>query len=160
MASSKSAAFLPDGSVFKRILHQEGIPVAEAFGVEDLYAAHLLKTATDAYGFGRSAPEADRRHTRFLYYMIVIDLLRAVVARGRLPTAHHTVSLALIRLFNSGSEAAKAALLNSAIEVLGAHLIQSGKNYLRDARAYKDRFSFDLAVRAIRALDTSPSVLA
>ena len=160
LASSKSTSFLPDGSVFKRILHQDGVSVAEAFGVEDLYAAHLLRTATDTYGFGRSASEESRRHTRFLYYMIVIDLLRAVIDRGHLPTAHHTVSLSLIRLFNSGNEPAKEALLNRAIEVLGSYLIQSGKNYLRDARAYKDRFSFDLAVRAIRALDRSPSVLA
>jgi hypothetical protein len=157
LASSKSTAFLPHGSEFKRILHQEGVS-ADAFGVEDLYAAHLLKAAADTYGFGRSASEESRRHTRFLYYMIVIDLLRAVVARGRPLTSHHTVSLSLIRLFNSGNEPAREALLNRAIEVLGSHLTQTGKNYLRDARAYRDRFSFDLAVRAIRALDTNPSV--
>jgi hypothetical protein len=92
--------------------------------------------------------------------MIVIDLLRAVVARGQPLTSHHTVSLSLIRLFNSGNEPAREALLNRAIEVLGSHLTQTGKNYLRDARAFRDRFSFDLAVRAIRALDTNPSVLA
>jgi hypothetical protein len=158
LAGSQSTSFLPGGSVCKRILHQEGVSVAEAFGVEDLYAAHLLKTATDAYGFGRSAPEESRRRTRFLYYMIVIDLLRAVVARGHLPTTNHSVSLSLIRLFNSGNESAKEALLNRAIDVLGSHVTQSGKNYLRDGRAYKDRFSFDLAVRAIRALDTNSSV--
>jgi hypothetical protein len=160
LASSSSTAFLPEGSAFKRILHPQGVRVAEAFGVEDLYAAHLLKTAVDAAGIGRNAREENRRHTRFLYYMIVIDLLRAVIARGRLPTAHHSVSLSLIRLFNSGNERAKEALLNGAIEILGSYVIQSGKNYLGDLRAYKDRFSFDLAVRAIRALDTSPSVLA
>jgi hypothetical protein len=160
LASSQSTAFLPDGSVFKRILHRQGVPAADAFGVEDLYAAHLLKKATDGYGFGRNAPEESRRHTCFLYYMIVIDLLRAVVARGNLPPAHHAVSLSLIRLFGAGSEPAKEALLNRAIEVLDSYLIHSGKNYLRDVRAYKDRFSFDLAVRAIRALDPSPGVLA
>jgi hypothetical protein len=157
-ARSKTASFLPDGAVFKRILRREGVSAADAFGVEDLYAAHLLKTAADAYGFGRNAPKVSRRDTRLLYYMIVIDLLRAVVARGHRPAGHHAVSLSLISLFDSGNEPAKEALLSRAIEVLDSHLIQSGKSYLRDARAYKDRFSFDLAVRAIRAHDASPSV--
>jgi hypothetical protein len=118
-----------------------------------------LKTAADAFDFGRG-PDESRRHTRFLYYAIVIDLLRGVLARGRLPTTHHAVSLALVRLFSPSGEPVKQALLNQAIEVLRAYLIQSGKNYLRDVGAYKGRFYFDLAVRAVCACDTSPSVLA
>lgn len=143
-AFGKNPPFLPNGSVFKRIINQEGIVEGEPFGVDDLYASYLLRSAADAYGFGRGASEDSRRQTKFLFYMVVLDLLREVLSRGGLPTTHQNLSSALISLFMPKNESAKDALLNTAVEVIGTYLTQGGDNSLFDEPAYKNSFYFDL----------------
>ena len=153
LACGNTAPFLPNGRIFKRIVRQESVSNAGTFGAQDLYAAFLLKTAADTYGVDSMGSQDSRRHTRFLYYMIVVDLVRGVLSRGRVPTTHHAVSGFLIRLFDAGKERAKETLLSKAIEIVGTYAIQAGEQRLLDAPAYKDRFYFDLAVRAICASD-------
>ena len=65
--------------MFKRIppAPEEGqVP----FGVEDLYACLLLQEAPEKLGFGRGA-RLTRRQSRFLFYMIVLNLLKDVLNR-------------------------------------------------------------------------------
>jgi len=76
LAFGKNPPFLPNGSIFKRIVSEEGVMEGEPFGVEDLYAAYLLHTAAETYKFGRGAEQDSRRQSRFLYYMVVLELLR------------------------------------------------------------------------------------
>lgn len=144
LAFGKNPPFLPNGTIFKRIINQEGVAEGEHFGVDDLYASYLLKSAADTYGFGRGATEDSRRQTRFLYYMVALDLLREVLSRGCLPTTHHSLSSALIKIFQSGQEQSKDALFGTAIEVIGTYLTQGGDNSLFDEPAYKNSFYFDL----------------
>ena len=143
-AFGKNPPFLPNGTIFKRIVGQEGVVEGDPFGVDDLYASYLLKSAADKYQFGRGATEDSRRQTRFLYYMVVLDLLREVLSRGNMPTTHHSLSSALIKLFQPEKEPSIEALLNTAIEVIGTYLTQGGENSLFDEPAYKNSFYFDL----------------
>ena len=41
-----------------------------------MYAAYLLQRLADRYNFGRASEKQSRALTRFLFYMIVVDLLR------------------------------------------------------------------------------------
>jgi hypothetical protein len=143
-AFGKNPPFLPNGTIFKRIVNQEGIAEGEPFGVDDLYASYLLKSAADTFEFGRGAKADSRRQSRFLYYMVVLDLLREVLSRGGLPVTHHGLSSALIKVFRPGKEQAKDALLNTAIEVIDTYFTQGGDNSLFDEPAYKNSFYFDL----------------
>ncbi len=144
MAFGKNPPFLPNGSIFKKIINQEGVEEGQPFGVEDLYACYLLKSAAEEFGFGRGASEDSRRQTKFLYYMVVVDLLREALSRGNMPTTHQGISAALIKLFKPENESAKDALLNTAVEVIGTYLTQGGDNSLFDEPAYKNTFYFDL----------------
>ena len=42
VAFGKNPPFLPNGTIFKRIVNEEGVVEGEPFGVEDLYAAYLI----------------------------------------------------------------------------------------------------------------------
>jgi hypothetical protein len=144
LAFGKNPPFLPNGSIFKRIINDEGVAEGQPFGVDDLYASYLLKSAADGLGFGRGATEDSRRQSRFIYYMVVMDLLREVMSRGGLQTTHHSLSKALIKVFEAGHEASRDALLNTAVEVIGTYFTQGGDNSLFDEPAYKNSFYFDL----------------
>ena len=144
LAFGKNPPFLPNGSVFKRIVNQEGVDEGKPFGVEDLYAAYLVQQATESYGFGRGAKEPSRRQTKFLFYLVVIELLRDAVSRAGMSTAHKDLSLALIKLCASANEAATASLFDSAVEVIDTYLTQGDDNCVFEEPAYRQTFNLDL----------------
>ena len=105
-AYGRNAAFLPNGTIFRRIMNNDGD--TSAFTVEDLFAAYQLQRAADEYKFGRAAPALTRRQTRFLYYMVVIELLEDVMNRAGMPTTPKDFTNALLKLFDPANEPAAA----------------------------------------------------
>lgn len=140
-AFGKNPPFLPDGSIFRRIVNGGEID-GGAFGVVDLHAAYLLQQATNAYGFGRGAEKSSRRQTRFLFYMVVLDLLKDILSRGSLPTDLRNVSRALSAVLRN--ESAKAALLDQAVEVVDSYFTQGADDSVFSEPAYVNSFNTDL----------------
>lgn len=141
MAFGKNPPFLPDGLVFKRIVdgpETDGGP----FGVVDLYSAYLLQQATEPYGFGRGAEKIARRQTRFLFYMIALELLRDVLSRASLPTDLRALSRAMKGVLDDAS--AKAALLDQAAEVVDSYFSQGGDDSVFAEPAYINSFNGNL----------------
>lgn len=140
MAFGKNPPFLPEGSVFKKIVAtpEEGQP---AFGVEDLYASFLLQEAADSYGFGRGA-QLTRRQSRFIFYMVAIDLLKDVMNRERLPVDNRSISVALAKTLNN--EASRDALLSNAIEVIDTYFTQGSDESIFEEPAFRNTFNGDL----------------
>ncbi len=143
IAFGKNPPFLPNGSVFKRVMAFEGSNGEEPFGVEDLYAAYRLQQAADGYRFGRGATTT-RRQTRFLFYMVVLDLLRDVMTRAAMEPSNKAYTRALLDLFTPGHEAASGALLDSAVEVIDTYLTQGQDDSVFEEPAYKNVFNLDL----------------
>jgi len=139
----RNQPFVPNGSIFKRIVDGEGD--AEPFGAEDLYAAYLLQKASNYYGFGRGAPRPSRRQTRFLFYMVALDVLRDVLIRmeSREPSLKE-LSKALNVLLGPENEAAKDSLLDTAIEVIDEYLTSGTEDCVFGEPAFQNAFNNDL----------------
>ncbi len=76
-AFNKNAPFLPNGSVYDRILSR---PDEEPpFGARDLYAGYKIKLLADSIGFGRNAAQPSRRQSRFLFYYVIMRMLGNVI---------------------------------------------------------------------------------
>ncbi|MBL7648860.1 MAG: AIPR family protein [Candidatus Hydrogenedentes bacterium] len=141
MAFGKNPPFLPDGSVFKRIVNEtesDGGP----FGAVDLYAAYLLQESIGAMGFGRGAVKQSRRQTRFLFLMVVIDLFRDVLSRSNKSLDHRTISSALVKVMEDGD--ARVALLERAAEVIDGYFTQGSDDSVFGEPAYLNSFNADL----------------
>lgn len=141
LAFGKNPPFLPDGSVFKRIVNEaetDGGP----FGAVDLYAAYLLQQATVSMGFGRGAPKASRRQTRYVFAMVVIDLLKDVLSRANRPLSLRNVSADLVRVLEH--QEAKSSLLDQAAEVVDGYLTQGSDDSVFQEPAYLNSFNSDL----------------
>lgn len=143
LAFGKNAPFLPNGSIFKRIM-EPGDSNSEPFGIDDLYAAFLLQKAADEIKFGRAAKKATRRQTRFLFYMVVLDLLSDVLTRMGEQVVNRRRTEALIKVFQQGNEDAREALLDSALEVIDTYLTEGTDNSAFDEPAYRNVFNYDL----------------
>lgn len=137
LAFGKNPPFLPDGSVFKRIVNGD-----EPFGAVDLFAAYLLQQGANAYGFGRAAEKPSRRQSRFLYYLVAIDLLRDALSRGSCLTDLRSLSVALVGVLEN--DAARLSLLDPAIEAIDSYFTQGTDNSLFDEPAYRDGFNSDM----------------
>ena len=141
-AFGRNIAFLPNGTIYRRIVNNE--VGEEPFGVDDLYAAYRLQKAADTYGFGRGAAKISRRQTRFLFYMIVLELLKDTVMRANLLTTPRSLTMALVKLFQPGKEPVVESLLNEAIEAVDEYLLREADESVFGEPAFQNTFNNDL----------------
>lgn len=141
LAFGKNPPFLPDGSVFKRIVNETDTD-GGVFGAVDLYAAYLLQQSTASMGFGRGAPKQTRRQTRFIFLMVVIDLFRDVLSRAGKPIDHRSISSSLVKVLQN--DIAKDAILNRAAEVIDGYFTQGSEDSVFNETTYVDAFNSNL----------------
>ena len=112
----KNPPFAPGGSLFHKIVNQED------FGLDDLYAASQLYKAGRRFKFGRGAEKQQRGQTRYLFYMLTVELLKdCFIAAGRAST-NKNITIALLKLFKAENEEVLNALLDYAISIADDYL--------------------------------------
>jgi hypothetical protein len=134
-AFGRNSSFVPGGVLYRQIV--EG--VKEPFGVDDLYAAYLVQKSADGYDFGRGSRKTSRRQTRYLFYMVVIDLLRDVLLRANKPSSPSELTQALLKL-GQNEESAKE-LFDAAVGVVDEYLTQGEEDSVFAEPAFKNRNS-------------------
>lgn len=138
-AFGRNAAFVPGGPLYRRIVEKGDEP----FGAEDLYAAYVLQTAADQNGFGRGSRKASRRQTRFLFYLIAIELLKDVLIRANLPATHKNLTRSLVRLAEAGHHDAYEAFVESAGGVIDEYLTSGEEDSVFTEPAFIDAEQFN-----------------
>ena len=73
IAYGKNPPFAPGGTIFKKIVNEDG------FGTEALFAAYQVQRLAGIYNFGRGAKKQSRGQTRYLFIMVVIDMIKDVL---------------------------------------------------------------------------------
>jgi hypothetical protein len=119
-AFGRNAAFLPNGNVFKQIVYDKN--ESEVLNADDLFAAYQLQQAADGYKFGRTAQKDTRRQSRYLFYQLVIELLKNIQIHSWAdyqPT-NKDVTQALNKLFAANKQ---ADLLDWAIMALDEYMM-------------------------------------
>ena len=146
MAFGKNAPFLPDGSVYKRMIsRQEGDP---AFGAQDLYAAYKIKCVADRIGFGRNADRPSRRQSRFLFYYVIMRMLREVILLT--PQLHRPaasacdLTYAVLKLAVPDAEEQLDTLSNGAVTLLDQYLTAGTANSAHNEVSFTESHNGDL----------------
>lgn len=139
VAFSKNAPFLPKGSVYERMMNRPNL-LEPAFGARDLYAAYKIKCVADAIGFGRSAQQASRRQSRFLFYHIIMRMLRNVILLSPQftpPVTDSVLTDKVLKLSEPEPEAEEALemLLDAAIDLIDQYLTAGNED---SNSAYKE----------------------
>lgn len=136
LAFGKNPPFLPNGTIFKKIMKkEEGV---EPFGLNDLYAAYQFQKASDKYEFGRKA-KTSRRSTRFLFYMIVIELLQSVMIEAQIDRKNTNITAALLKLFKPDNQLACDALLDTAIQLIDEYMTPGNDESVYNEPEYRKR---------------------
>lgn len=140
-AFGRNAAFVPTGSIFKKIVNAEN---DTPFGVDDLYAAHGLQRAAEKLGFGRGAAKQSRRQTKFLFHLVAVDLLRDILVRAQKPSGPKEITNAFVKLFKPGNEAAADLLLEQAVGVIDEYMTPDMDDCVYKEPAFVNEFVNDL----------------
>lgn len=142
LAFGKNPPFLPNGSVFTRMIAEH--PSEQPFGAPDLYAAYRLLVSGKRMGFGRGGITA-RRQTKFLYYFVFINLLRDALQKEQQPSGLRETTNAVIRLLEKPNDAGKV-LEEMAAALIDNYLTESNENSVFREEKFRDRngFNFDL----------------
>ncbi|MEN4013974.1 MAG: AIPR family protein [Bellilinea sp.] len=142
-AFRSNAPFLPNGVIYRQIVNADS-DAEDAFGVDDFYATYLLQEAADKIGFGRNTENISRRQTRFLFYMIAVDILKDVILRADLPLGRRAITRSIIALATLDHDAARTAWLDTTIEAIDSYMREGTDNSVFLEPAFKAKFNNDL----------------
>lgn len=112
----KNPPFAPGGSLFHKIVNQED------FGLDDLYAAFQLHKAGGRFKFGRGAEKQQRGQTRYLFYMLLVELLKDCFISADRTANNKNITKTFLSLFKPENEIASNALFDFAISIVDDYL--------------------------------------
>lgn len=78
LAFGKNPPFAPGGSIFTQIVNDA------RFGLDDLYASFVLSKEGEKYKFGRGAEKQTRGQTRYLFFFVLLELMKDCILRAGL----------------------------------------------------------------------------
>ena len=146
LAFGKNAPFLPNGSVYERIVSRDDCD--EAFGARDLYAAFKVKCAADKIGFGRNAARASRRQSRFLFYYTIMKMLSNVILltpQLECPrVSASSLTKAILELCSSQSEKEFEELCDAAVSLLDSYLTFGIANSAHNEKSFSEIHNGDM----------------
>lgn len=119
-AFGRNADFLPSGAIFRQIFEHQ--TAENGFTVDDFYAAYCLQRTADGYKFGRQAEHISRKQTRYLFYLIAIDLIKGVMVLGHHDISEKNITRAMIKMYLSSDDRVVSSLMNVAIETIDEYL--------------------------------------
>ncbi len=153
-ALGKNSPFLPTGEIFKKITNIH-------FSMADLYAAYLLqKTAEEKpYGpFGRRAVKEkkdSRGSTRFLFYYIVIELLKEVLINAAKKPTETDITQSFLKLVKTNQQ---TILLGIAIQVLDEYFQKNTESCIFNEPDFHNNLGVYLKSDKLANKDFSPKL--
>ncbi len=152
LAFGKNPPFAPGGSIFNRITEDK------EFGLDDLYAAYLLSKEAKRFNFGRGATNPTRGQTRFLFFMITIDILKDIMLTAFNDPNKLTKSIitrAILELCNSENSEALSELLETSVQVVDEYLTNGAEDSLFSEPTYKNDLNAFLKWEQLGKSDTA-----
>lgn len=145
-AFGKNAPFLPNGALYNDMIATDG---KSPFDVHDLYAAYTIKCEADEVGFGRGVDRPSRRQSRFLFYFVIIDMLKNVIRLtpdliGNQPISREIVTDSVIRLARAEAGEGRKLLSSAAVGVIDNYLTQGGERSAHNEESFTRDHNSDL----------------
>lgn len=151
-ANGARQTFHPGGRTFHRITEGD-----ERISVDDLYAAYRLQEMAKQFNFGRRAEVPSRGLTKYLFYYVVLDLLREALIRANRPHSNSEITQALLILAREENQDALAGLLHAAIEVIDEYMNRESDDSIYNEPEFQDDvFRFLKSDRLGRREDFAP----
>jgi hypothetical protein len=123
IAFGKNPPFAPGGAIFKRIID------SQSFGTEEIYACYLLQKIANQIKFGRAAFKPSRGQTRYLFYYVLMDLIKDILINNSKPHGLKELTEAVIKVFKNDTDTSKN-ITNIALNVIDNYLADGTQDSL------------------------------
>lgn len=121
-AFGKNPPFAPGGSIFKRIIE------SESFSIKDLYASYLFQKLAQKIKFGRGAEKSTRGQTRYLFFFVVIELLKECMTHSAIEISPINISSSVIKIFKDLESDAAKQLTDAALNVIDEYMTKENED--------------------------------
>jgi hypothetical protein len=141
--SGNSKPFVQGGSVYEKIVNKSDIvnnSDSKHFGVDDLYAAYLLQKSLKKYNFGRGK-NCRKITTRFLFFMVVIELLKEVMLGAKIKQTNANITQSLLKLFKEDNESVCHDFFETAVQFIDKYTKQPETEEKQDSVFNEPDFS-------------------
>ena len=155
-AFGSNRSFVPGGAVYRQIVER----IEQPFGVDDLYAAYVVQRAGDHHGFGRGSRKASRKQTRYLFYLIALELLRDVLVRANRPSSYGDLTQAVLKLSRNDNEAAIRSLFEAGVGVVDEYLTQGEQDSVFNEPTFKNDLGGFLKSEQLGKAEHTPNLQA
>lgn len=155
LAFGKNPPFSPGGTIFNQIVNDPG------FGLNELYASYLLSKNAETFKFGRGAEKYSRGQTRYLFFFILLELLKDVILKAGLSERYLEKSFytnCVLELSKAENQNAFKELQQTAIDVVDEYMTQGGEqSYLKEP-LYKGDINSFLKSEQLGKGDSTPII--
>ena len=121
-AFGKNPPFAPGGSIFKRIVE------SDSFSIKDLYASHLFQKLAQKIKFGRGAEKSTRGQTRYLFFFVIIELLKECMTHSAIEISPTNISSSVIKIFIDLESDAAKQLTDAALNVIDEYMTKENED--------------------------------
>lgn len=131
-AFGKNPPFAPGGTIFKRIVENE------FFTIKDLYASYLLQKLAQKIKFGRSAEKSTRGQTKFLFFYVIMELLKECMLHSSIQITNSHLTNSVIRVFKDLESNEAKPLIDGALNVIDDYLTMGNEDAIFTEPKYKE----------------------
>jgi hypothetical protein len=115
-AFGRNPPFAPGGSIFKKIKE------SNQFGPEEVFACNLLQKEANKAKFGRNAEKSSRGQTRYLFYFVLVDLVKDILIHAGRSHSLPDVTKAIVELFSDDAQEIGNSLSELALYVIDNYM--------------------------------------
>ena len=152
IAFGKTPPFAPGGTIYKDIVNTEG------FGVDGLYAAFLLKRLTDFKKYGKNTPVKHIGKARYVFYYIILDLLRSCMSFKNIHPSEENVTRCVIDVFSRLEGRAAYELYEAAHNVIDNWFNKGSEDSLYNEPMYHEDINAFLKADRLTARENTPNL--
>ena len=124
-AFGKTPPFAPGGSIFKEIMQKEN------FGVDDLYAAYLLRKTSFDFEYAKHSSTPSLGKGRYLLYLVIVEMIKECINGTYLnPEDDSVITRCVINIFDGNHPEATKKLYKAATNVMERYFSSTNDNSL------------------------------
>ena len=143
--------FAPGGSIFKEIMQKE------YFGVDDLYAAYLLRKTSFDFNFAKNSPIPSIGKGRYLLYLVMVEMIKECINGTILNSDDDTViTRCIIDIFDGNHPEAAKKLYKASLGVIEKYFSATNENSLYREQFFNGDMNYFLKYDRLGKRDVTP----
>lgn len=145
--------FAPGGSIFKEIMQKE------YFGVDDLYAAYLLRKTTFDFNFAKQSPIPSIGKGRYLLYLVMVEMIKECINGTILNSEDdRIITRCIIDIFDGNRPEAAKKLYKASLNVIERYFSSANSDSLYREQMFNGDINLFLKSEKLGKRDAIPKL--